>query len=148
MSVMGEIRLVRYSDILGAPNAAELIEEYGKECMVQVNPQAEIYARMEDSGALQCFGVYDDQDLVGFASVLTAVMPHSGIRIGTVESIFVSAGKRPSGASLMVTLEKYAKAAGCAMLLYSARVGSRLEWILSQRRECRHTHAVFARGFA
>jgi GNAT superfamily N-acetyltransferase len=145
---MGEIRLVRYSDILGAPNAAELISEYAQECVVQIDPQVEAYRAMERAGAFVAFGVYDGDVLVGFASVLMAVMPHDGRKVGTVESIFVSEGhRRDTGGSLMLALEDYAQSAGCADLLYTARVGSRMEWILSHRKKCRHTHSVHTRSF-
>jgi hypothetical protein len=145
---MSEIRLVRYLDILGAPNAAQLISEYAEECTVAINPQVEAYGAMERAGAFFSFGVYDTGTLVGFASVLMAVMPHDGRKIGTVESIFVSEGhRRDTGGSLMLALEKHAEESGCTELLYVARVGSRMEWILEHRKKCRHTHSVHTRSF-
>jgi hypothetical protein len=146
---MAAILAVRHSDILGAPNAAELIDQYASECAVDIHPQVEQYAEMERLGALQCFGVYDHgPTLVGFASILSAVMPHNGLRVGTVESIFIADGyRRGLSIKLLDFLEDYAEHAGCVTLLYGPRVGSALEKILSRRPKCTHTHAIYSRWF-
>ena len=143
---MVEIRLVKSAEIFGAPNAEQLIEEYGRECLVPIDPQVELYARMEDAGLLQCVGVYNSQGLVGFASILIALMPHNGVQVGTVESVFVTErARRGMGLALLSAIEGYAKAAGCVTLLYSVRIGSELEFVLGCRKECRRTHTTFTR---
>jgi hypothetical protein len=143
---MGEIRPVKSAEIFSAPNIHALLEEYSKECMASIDPQVDLYQAMEERGVLQCFGVYDDEDaLAGFASLLSAVMPHNGLKVATAESLFMSAEKRAGfGLNLLIVLEAYAKAAGCTYLLYNVRLGSRLEWVLAHRHECRKTHSVFS----
>jgi GNAT superfamily N-acetyltransferase len=148
------IRRVSHSEILGARNAAELIDEYAAECSrPDANPQASIYDAMEQAGALQCFGAYLENgpaeldELIGFASVVSAVMPHNGKRVATIESIFVLSAQRHTcaGTDLLTAAEEYAAEAGCADLLYTARIYSPLEKVLLRRLKCLPTHTVFTR---
>ena len=142
------IRRVSYSTILAAHNASELIAEYAAECSIpDAAPQVELYEAMEGAGALQCFGAYVDEELVGFASVMHAIMPHHGKRVGTVESLFVLSAQRATGAgdALLSAAEQHAAAAGCVALTYTARAGSRLEKILKRRAGCLASHSQFTR---
>ncbi len=142
------IRRVSYSEILTAHNAQQLIDEYAAECSIpDHNPQAEIYAAMEKNGVLVCFGAYVAGDLVGFVSMLTAIMPHNGKRAATIESLFVLSAHRDSGAGndLLAAAEYHAAWSMCVALLYTARIGSRLDKILSRRAGCEPSHTVFTR---
>jgi GNAT superfamily N-acetyltransferase len=142
------IRRVSHSEILGAVNAPELIAEYAAACSVpDAEPQHSQYAALEQAGALQCFGAYVDGALVGFASVLTAVMPHHGKRVATVESIFVAGRHRSSNAGtyLLSATEQYAAETDCVAMLYTARIGSPLETVLLHRYNCAPTHTTYTR---
>jgi GNAT superfamily N-acetyltransferase len=142
------IRRVSYSEIFGAPNGQKLIDEYAAECSVpDADPQIGMYAAMEQSGALQCFGAYLDGRLIGFATVLKAVMPHHGKRVATLESLFVSPSDRDSGAGndLLSAAEQFAAVSACEALLCTARIGSTLEKVLSRRVGCNATHTGFTR---
>jgi hypothetical protein len=149
MSTTPLIRRVSYSEILYARNAWQLISEYAAECSVaDQDPQADIYAALERTGALQCFGAYLGADgLIGFISVLSAVMPHNGKRVGNIESFFVLSPQRCCGAAnaLLSAAEVYAVESGCDALLYTARLGSRLQRILARRSGCEQSHTVFTR---
>ncbi len=148
MSIFTTIRRVSYSEILGAPNAQELINEYAAECSIpDADPQRQIYAAMEQSGALQCIGAYIADELVGFVSILSGVMPHHGKRVATVESLFVLPSYRHSGAGndLLSAAERYATEAECVAILYNTRINSRLEKVLLRRYECQPTHTVYTR---
>jgi hypothetical protein len=138
---------ITYAEILGSPNARELLEEYSAECALPelgpTNPQAETYAAMERTGNFQCFGAYEAGSLLGFAAPLTYVVPHYGTRIATVESLFMAAAHRGwMGGKLMRAIEEHSRAQGCAAMLYSAPVGSRLARLLFQSepeyRNCSH----------
>ena len=145
---MLEIKPVSYSEILDAPNSAELLDAYAKDCvMPDYNPQRQIYQAMEKSGALYCFGAYVDDVLIGFVSVVTGVMPHNGKREATIESLFVLPSHRATGAAseLMTTVEKVSAVTGCVALLYTARAGSPLEVVLSRRPGCKESHTMFTR---
>jgi GNAT superfamily N-acetyltransferase len=145
---MLEIRSVSYAEILDAPNSAELLDAYAKDCvMPDYNPQRQIYEALERSGSLRCFGAYMDDVLVGFVSVVTGVMPHNGKRTATIESLFVLPSHRATGAAneLMTTVERVSKVTGCVALVYTARVGSPLELVLSRRPGCKESHTMFTR---
>jgi len=75
------IRPVSYADIFNHPSFSALTEEYGAECSTlgRPNPQPDLYDLLERSGGFQAFGVYEDEALVGYASVLIYVLPHFGI---------------------------------------------------------------------
>lgn len=144
------IRRVSHLDILRAPNAAELLAEYAAECSIHdAAPQHEQYAAMEAAGALQCFGVYyhslDDPILIGFVSVLSAILPHAGRRMSTVESIFVAKKFRGSaaGRDLMFAAERHAEEINSIGLTYLPRIGSALEKLLIGRHNCVPTHTQY-----
>ena len=147
-------------EILCAVNAQQLIDEYAAECSVaDADPQVELYAAVEQAGALHCFGAYvtpqrhgpvagdpvAGDELVGFISVLNSPMLHNGKRVATIESFFVLAAHRRSGAGnrLLAAAKAYASESGCLGLLYTARIGSRLEKVLSRRAGCERSHTVF-----
>lgn len=146
-----DVRAVRYSEILDAPNAQALLAEYADECslpeLVPIIPQREMYAMMERSGAFQCFGAYVGDRLAGFGSALTYVVPHYGRRIATVESLFLAEADRRwrTGNRLMDALENYGREQGCLLILYNAPAGSQFEKLLRMLKPYRHSNTVFLR---
>jgi GNAT superfamily N-acetyltransferase len=145
---MLEIKRISCEDIFYASNSAELLDAYSKDCvMPDYNPQRQMYATLENSGALHCFGAYSDGILVGFVSVITGVMPHNGKRMATIESLFAlpSHRKLGTGDALMSAVEKFASEEKYVVLLYTARVGSPLEVVLSRRPGCKASHTMFTR---
>lgn len=145
---------ISYAEILGAPNAAGLLREYEAECslpeLAPIAPQAEAYAAMERTGNFQCFGVYEGDVLLGFASVLTYVVPHYGKRIATVESFFLAGAHRRgrTGHGLMNAIEDFARERECVVVLYSAVAGSQFEQLLRMLKPYRHSNTVFLRTLA
>ena len=145
---MLEIKRISCEDIFYAPNSAELLDAYSKDCvMPDYNPQRQMYAALENSGALHCFGAYSDDILVGFVSVITGVMPHNGKRMATIESLFAlpSHRKLGTGDALLSAVERFASEEKYVVLLYTARVGSPLEVVLSRRPGCKASHTMFTR---
>lgn len=146
-----EIRPVRFSAILDAENASELLSEYAKECSIPeigaINPQRDLYERMEATGLMRTFGAYHMEQLIGFASVLIYVLPHYGRKVATMESLFVERRRRTLGAGrkLMRTVEEFAKGEGCEVLMYSARARTRLEKLLSLLTPYKRTNSIFLR---
>jgi hypothetical protein len=137
------IREIRTAAVFESP---ELLEAYARECSIpligEINPQLKMYELMEQAGILKCFGFFEGHTLVGFATVLTTVLPHYGKKVATVESIFAKRG----GKDLMQAIEAYAKEAGCAVIFYSAPAGGRLERLLSLKKSCKHTNTIFTRS--
>jgi GNAT superfamily N-acetyltransferase len=143
------IKPVNVTDLL---DCKELIAEYAAECSIpaigQINPSPEIYEALELTGIFRCFGVFDGERLVGFATILTTVFPHYGRKVATVESLFVASASRKgvAGTELLAVLDGYAKDMGCVAILYSTPSGGRLEKLLSVKKNCKRTNAVFCRS--
>jgi len=132
--------------------AKELIAEYAAECSIpaigKISPQAGMYEALEQSGVFRCFGAFDGDSLVGFGTVITTVFPHYGKKVATVESLFVASGSRRgiAGAELLKTIDTHAKDAGCVAILYSAPADSRLEKLLSGKKNFSRTNTIFCRS--
>jgi len=145
------IKKISITEIL---DAAKLIAEYAAECSIPavgpINPQRDLYMKLENNGALKCFGAYEGDDLVGFCNVLVYVLPHYGKTIATVESLFVAEDHRCSdaGKELMFHVEQFAEGVGCTGILYSAPAGGKLERLLYAKYEYHRTNTVFYRGLA
>lgn len=145
------IRPVSYAEIKNAPNFKELFDAYTKECSIEeigeCAPQWDTYSMLEHSLILQCFGVYADGELKGFASLIGTPLPHYGKKVATVESIFVADEPQlgAAGFKLILAIERYCTDAGCVAILYSAPVGSRFDRFLSISPDYRHTNRVYCR---
>jgi GNAT superfamily N-acetyltransferase len=147
-------KLGSYFQILNDPRAAALLAEYSAECSIpqlgKPEPQHEIYEAMDKSGLMHSFGFYEYGQMIGFATLLIHVLPHYGKRIANVESLFIAKAHRAHGVGeiLKLSLEEYAKDRGCVGVLYNARVGSRLEQLLTLQPEYERTNSVFLRSLA
>ncbi len=146
---MAEIRRVRVAQIR---DARELLEEYAAECSLQelapTNPQREMYAAMERSGNFQCFGVFVGDWLVGFAIVLTYVVPHYGRKAAVAESLFLGSAHRHGrmGIELIQAVESHAREQGCVATILTAPAGSKLERLLGRLKPYRHSNTAFVRS--
>lgn len=151
MSTPATIRRVSYSDILSAANAESLLSEYADECSIPelgpINPQPEIYAAMEASGALHSLGVYIGDELVGFSTVVIMMMPQYGKRICAMQTLFTARSQRyTTGFALLDAIEDHARELGCVAVLYGAPTGSRFERLMKLRRKTyRQTNTGFLR---
>jgi GNAT superfamily N-acetyltransferase len=143
------IKPIKYTQILDSPNAQTLLAEYSAECSIPEigapNPQRELYARMEASDLMHSFGVFAENEMIGFATVLIFPLPHYGKQIANVESLFVAKAHRGggSGRGLMQFIETFATAMNCAGVLYNARMGSNLERLLGSLPRYKRTNSVF-----
>ena len=148
---MLEVLPLIYSDILKSNRAPALLAEYSDECSIpeigKPNPRADLYAQMESNGFMHCFGVFANKELIGFETILLYVLPHYGRKIASVESLFVAKSHRAGGSGLLLmrAVEEAAATSGCAAMIYSAPAGGQLEKLLSLRKNCRLTNAVFTR---
>jgi GNAT superfamily N-acetyltransferase len=147
--------------IFDAPNSDTLIRAYAKECLIpDAEPQRETYEAMEKVKAFRCFAAYSYTDvgnfllgkdpsalIVGFISIIRAVMPHSGQLLATVESLFVDPAYRGTGAGakLLSTAEQYAVDSGCVALTCMSRIGSAFDKVLSRREGYTLTHTQHTR---
>lgn len=141
---------VRSADVFSAPGGEDLFAAYAEECSIPAigkpDPQPEIYQMMEEAGLLKCFGLYDGPQIVGFASVLTTVLPHYSKKVATVESLFVSREYRGIGSGRLIkAVEAFSGASGCIAILYCAPAGGELESFLDGREEYELTNSVHCR---
>lgn len=119
-----------------APNWEALCEEYYLEGGVPGMPhptrKMSNYRKMEEVGLLHPYSAVLDDELIGFAFVLVSVLPHYGYIAAIMESIFVAAAKRKSGAGLKLLGLGYQKAAdvGAPGLLVSTPYGGVLSKVL------------------
>ncbi len=145
------IRKCSVSEIENAPNYAELLEAYAKEMVVDGAPlfqaRIEMYRHLESLGALQCFGAYMQEKLVGFITVLISVLPHVSAVMAVTESFFVLIDYRTTGAgnALRRAAEEYAASATAFGIFISAPVGGILAQVLSKLDEYTETNRVFYR---
>ena len=152
---------VSVSTVLDDPHAASLIHAHTEECLIpNAEPQRAIYDAMERAEAIKCFAAYaayegPERDvlvpsdapplLIGYCSVIMAVMPHDGHKVATIESVFVDSAYRYTGAGdyLLDAARTAARNSGCTLIHYNARRGSRLDKVLSRRAGCDLTHNVY-----
>ena len=146
--IMTEIRSVSVAEVFDDPRFHALIAEYAAECanpgMGSVNPDRNQYETMESAGVLRGIGVYDGDELVGFASYLLTPMAHFGACAATCESLFLSASHRHglTGVRLMRKMLSQAKELGAKGLYVSAPTGSQLEK-LARAMRLKQTNSVF-----
>ena len=130
------IAAISCTDIKDQP---ELLAEYAAECSIPalgpISPQWEMYAALQQAGALKVYAVYANEAMVGFSAVLHHVLPHYGALVGVVESLFVAKSHRrtSAGRNLMHAIEAGARQAGCKAIVYAAPAGGQLEAVLGKR---------------
>lgn len=133
------IRRIDSTVILDSP----MLTEYAAECSIpllgEINPSRELYAALEKAGVLACFGIFRNEELAGFATVLFTVYPHYSKKVATVESLFALQG----GAELLAHVRQFAKQQQCAAIMYSAPVGGRFEKLLESKKSCERTSSIF-----
>ena len=143
------VRKCTVAEIVNAPNFAVLIKEYADECANSGLPSPEtripIYYQLEASGAFDAFGAYQEDELIGFISLLEYPSAHYGIPLGSTESFFVATNKRGTGAGDM--LRKAVKKRAGERHLYGvsilAPIGGPLVTVLEHADDCTETHRVF-----
>lgn len=150
---MLEIKNTTVAELEAAPNFGALLDEYAAESAIHGLPhpkaRLELYKLMEASGMFKVFGAFIGDELVGFITVLTCILPHYSDYVSTTESFFVERAARPTGAglSLLRKAEDYAKELSSKGLLVSAPFGSKLAEVLERTDYC-ETNRVFFKGFA
>lgn len=103
---------------------------------------------MDEAGIATVLLAFNDDILIGFAIVLVVVLPHYSVPVATMESLFVGAAYRNTGAGLKLlhATEEAVRAKGAVGLLVSAPKGGQLAEVLTRMRSYRETNRVFFRG--
>ncbi|MBS0323588.1 MAG: GNAT family N-acetyltransferase [Proteobacteria bacterium] len=148
------VRPCLYAELEGQPNFVELVAEYARESSIvelpEHKPHSEMYRAMEHVGVMQVLCAFQGDVVVGFAILLVTVLPHYSVPAATMESLFVGAAYRHSGAGfkLLRAAEEVARAKGAVGLLVSAPKGGQLAEVLTRMRSYRETNRVFFRGLS
>lgn len=81
---------------------------------------------------------------LGLACFFVAVSPHTGVKTCMVDALYTSELAPPStGAQLMLALRKSARAAGAAVVLFSAQTGSDFDRMLAKLKSARHAQNIY-----
>lgn len=148
---MAEIRRLTCAELEAFDELEALLAEYAAEsAMPELGtpaPQRATYYALEKVGVLFPLAAVDADRLVGFALPIIAPPPHYGVLAGTLESFFVAAGDRKTGAglALLAAAEDLARERGALALLVVAPVGSALDAVLAER-PYRHSNNVHVRA--
>jgi len=130
------IKVVRFKDLDEDPNFQDLLDEYIAEGQIQGLPPAEcqkdMYRAIDDLDTLQYLAGYSGDRLIGFLTMVVAIMPHYGVMMASTESYFVGAEFRKTGMGLKLlkAAEKQATAMGAKGFLVNGPKGGRLLEIL------------------
>ena len=123
-------------NIIRDPNFPALRDEYSAECRTLGLPdpheKEELYQALDASDSFVAFGAYEKFRLIGFCGLMTPVLPHYGACIAVVESLFVGAKYRKTGAGLRLirAAESYARNMRAPAIMISAPTGGRLMTLL------------------
>jgi len=143
------IRECAVDDVAGAPNFAQLCDDYARESAIAElgggNVDVELYRQMERAGFLRLLAAYRGDELVGFAVVMLTRLPHFSAYVAGVESYFVASTARAGGAGarLRTEAERVARAAGAVALLFSAPIDGALDRVLQRSARCRATNRLY-----
>lgn len=130
------IRKCTIDEIESSANFTGLLDEYAAESSIGGLPhpcaKMQMYKDLETVGAITPVGAFIHNELVGFITVLSPVMPHYSVRVAVGESFFVAKEHRKSGAGLKLlrAAELYAKETGACGLLISTPFGGNLAQVM------------------
>lgn len=148
------IKKCSLSEIESTPNFDALLDAYAQELVVEGAPpfraKLEMYRQLESLGAMEIFGAFWDDMLVGLVTVLVNVFPHCSVVMAVTESLFVFREHRKTGAGtkLIRTAEKNAHDRGSGWLFISAPFGGDLAEILSHSDNYQETNRIFFRNLS
>jgi GNAT superfamily N-acetyltransferase len=112
--------------ILEASNNKSLFDEYFKEGKTELLKDFEVnkntYYTLSNHRLLDCYGIFNEDKLVGFIMASTTESPHYSKLVTTVLSFFIQKEHRKFGAAkeLLKCIEKDAKKRGSTALIISS----------------------------
>jgi len=141
-----EIRKINFNTLFTDKNWPEIEKKYMEEGKPKHFPDPktayEYYAKMEQVGLSIVYGAYAENDnLIGFMTVVTCIYPHYSVYMTNVESIFVlkEYRKYKTAFKLLNMAKKTAKELNAYGIVITAAMGGPLEKILPLYKfECTH----------
>lgn len=150
---MVDVRQGSVTELRRAEGFVEMVQEYGTDCAKEGLPapatKLSLYHQMEATGVLTCFGAFEGELLVGFATVICQMSPHYGVIMASIESLFVRESWRKSGAGLKLirAAEVKAREVKSPTLFVFAPTGGALEQVLP-RLKYKSTSHVFMKDLS
>lgn len=132
------IELVTVDDLYSRPGFEAMIAEYAKLAIKKMPTplyRKEDYLPLQAVGILSVWCTMYDNEVVGFASCLISKIPHYGVAVAIVESLFVMDSARHLGLGIrfMDKIERHARAAGVSAVFASCPIGSTFCKVLNHR---------------
>lgn len=130
------VRKTTIAELERAPNIYDLLDEYAAESAVPGLPapkaKVELYKQIEAGGQIQMMGAWREDELIGLAAVISTVLPHYGVVVSVMESLFVASAHRNSraGLGLIKLAERIANEIGSPGIIVSAPTGGILEKVM------------------
>lgn len=102
------------------------------------------YEQCTDAGTATMLIASDGGRTLGLACFFVAVSPHTGVKTCIVDALYTSElAPLSTGAQLMLALRKSARAAGAAVVLFSAQTGSDFDRMLARLKSARHAQNIY-----
>jgi GNAT superfamily N-acetyltransferase len=149
---MIKVEEIFVSELLYDDNASYLFSEYAKESQVDTviadsSPNTDKYLSLEEEGLIRVIGLYKDDTLVGFTSLIIQSLNHHNKNAGIIDSIFVLPKYRSGGnpKKLIQKVEEVAKEAECIVITMPSPIGGRLEKVAKYFRY-KPTNIIFSKA--
>ena len=146
---MVTIKIISYKELNGLPEFKEIAQEYTDESsldeMPPINPNVDLYIKLNEAGALITLAAYDDKIVIGYANFLFSPNLHYSKLTAVTESFFIKENYRKNGAgmALLKEMEKLAKENGAVAFMVTAPSDSKLSVVMGKNKAYKETNKVF-----
>lgn len=144
---------ITVAEFFAHPDARELLDNYAEECanegLPPYKPNWEIYAFLEQAGAMHVLAAFESGRLVGVLVLLVSTNPHYSVPLAVTESWFVAPAYRSTGAGLELyrRAKDKARELGALAIYVSAPTGGQLAGVM-EKLGARETNRVFCEVLA
>ena len=127
-----ELKFFSVDEIAEHPDFPKVVEAYTSESgnpdLGKGAPAIEHYKMLESAGMLHVEGAVDGDRLVGLIVLVVSLYPHFGVKVGSVDAIYLDKDYRQGAAGLKLIrrIEHVAKEMGAVGVYFGARRDSRL----------------------
>lgn len=148
------VKQISYKELDGLPEFKDIAKEYTAESsldeMPPINPNVDLYIKLNEAGALTTLAAYDDELVIGYANFIMSPNLHYSVTTAVTESFFVKEDYRKTGAGmfLLKEMERLAKEKGAIAILVSAPTDSKLSFVMDKNKAYKETNKVFFRSLA
>jgi GNAT superfamily N-acetyltransferase len=148
------VKKVSFIEFHSLPEFKNIILEYTSESALEdmppINPNIDLYIKLNEAGVLNTIVAFEDNYLIGFANLLMSPNLHYSKTIAVTESFFVRENYRKTGAGifLLKEMENIAKENGAVAFMVSAPTDSKLSSVMDKNKAYKETNKVFFRSLA